>query len=154
MKTASNNVRTLGQIRHPCDNQQCSHEVATGSTSLMRWAGLAGSCFGTSWSVGGRPATVGLPTVVRLTGHLSGCLCVLGISLLTSDLLPKPCAQMTSCLLDIPLGSQSAWHLEFKASPSNVRCTSHTPPAPPSSLSRLSKWHPAAQAKKRQGGKL
>lgn len=51
MKTASNNVRTLGQIRHPCDNQQSSHEVATGSTSLMRWAGLAGSCFGTSWSV-------------------------------------------------------------------------------------------------------
>lgn len=43
--------------------------------------------------------------VVHLTGHPSGHLPVLGITLLTSDLLPKPRAQITSCLLDIPLGS-------------------------------------------------
>lgn len=79
--------------------------------------------------------------VVHLTGHPSGHLPVLGITLLTSDLLPKPCAQITSCLLDIPLGS-------LKPPTSNVRCTSHTPPAPSKSFPFQ---QPAAQAKKRKG---
>lgn len=82
----------------------------------------------------------------------SGCLCVLGISVLTSDLLPKPGAQITSCLPDIPLGSWSAQHLEFKAS--NIKRAMYFPhpTCSSSSRSRLSKWHPAAQAKKRKGG--
>lgn len=81
MKPASNNVRTLGQIHHPCDNQQSSHVVATGSISLMRWAGLAGSCFGVSWSVS---QVIYLAAYVCWTPHSS---------------------PLTSCLLDIPLGA-------------------------------------------------